>query len=64
VGVHVLTQNYSLAVWRNVLVALPAMAIGIVVGLYLSNKISASAFRKLVLWLLLFLGGWLVVSAF
>lgn len=64
VGVHVLTQNYSLTVWRNVLAALPAMATGIVAGLYLSNKISASVFRKLVLWLLLFLGGWLVASAF
>lgn len=63
VGVHAWAQNYTTLVWRNVLAAVPAMAMGIVVGLFLSSKISTAVFRKMVLWLLFILGGWLVISA-
>jgi uncharacterized membrane protein YfcA len=38
------------------------MAAGIVAGLFLANRISALVFRKIVLWLLLVLGVWLIVG--
>jgi uncharacterized membrane protein YfcA len=60
-GTHVLAGNYTSEVWRNTLVALPATAAGILAGLFLANKISAPMFRKLVLWLLLILGVWLII---
>jgi uncharacterized membrane protein YfcA len=62
VGTHVLANNYTVDVWRNSLVAFPATAAGIVAGLFLANRISASVFRKMVLWLLLVLGIWLIVG--
>lgn len=62
VGAHTLANNYTAAVWRNSLAAFPAVAAGIAAGLYLSHRISAPAFRKIVLWLLLVLGAWLIVG--
>ena len=59
---HVLANNYTSDVWRNSLVAFPAMVAGIVAGLFLANRISAPLFRKVVLWLLLVLGVWLIVG--
>jgi uncharacterized membrane protein YfcA len=62
VGTHYLAKNYTADVWRNSLVAFPAVAAGIVTGLFLANRISAPVFRKIVLWLLLVLGLWLIVG--
>jgi len=62
-GTHFFANNYNLLVWRYGLIALPAVAAGIVAGLFLSTKISAPLFRRIVLWLLLLLGLWLVISA-
>lgn len=62
VTTHVLANNFTADVWRNSLAAFPAMAAGIVAGLFLSNRISAPVFRKIVLWLLLILGIWLIVG--
>lgn len=59
---HILANNYTADVWRNSLVAFPAMAAGLLAGLFLANRISAQVFRKIVLWLLLALGVWLVVG--
>jgi hypothetical protein len=41
---------------------MPAVAAGLVAGLALSKRVSAAAFRSLVLWLLLVLGVWLIVG--
>lgn len=60
VGTHAVARNYTPDVWRSTLVALPAMAAGIIVGLLLSNRISSRLFRKIVLWMLLILGLWLI----
>jgi uncharacterized membrane protein YfcA len=62
VGTHLLAGNYTSDVWRSSLVALPAVAAGIVAGLLLSKRLSAPLFRKIVLWLLLVLGVWLIVG--
>ncbi len=62
VGTHLLANNFTADVWHGTLVALPAVATGIVAGLLLSKRISAPAFRKIVLWLLLVLGVWLIIS--
>lgn len=62
VGTHFLANNYTADVWRNSMAAFPAMAAGIIAGLFLSNRISAPAFHKIVLWLLLVLGVWLIVG--
>jgi uncharacterized membrane protein YfcA len=61
VGTHTVAQNYTTEVWRSTLVALPAIAAGIIVGLLLASRISNKVFRRIVLWLLLVLGVWLVV---
>jgi uncharacterized membrane protein YfcA len=59
---HVLAGNYNAEVLRYSLLTLPAVAAGLVAGLALSKRISAGAFRTLVLWLLLALGVWLIVG--
>jgi uncharacterized membrane protein YfcA len=59
---HLLANNFSPLVLRSMLVALPAVAVGILAGLSLAKRISGSVFRKLVLWLLLVIGVWLVVG--
>lgn len=62
VGAHLLAGNYTLEVWRASLVAIPAVAAGIAAGLLLSKRLSAPLFRKIVLWLLIVLGVWLIVG--
>ena len=59
---HVLAGNYGPDVLRYGLLALPAVAAGLVAGLALSKWVSAVAFRTIVLWLLLVLGVWLIVG--
>jgi uncharacterized membrane protein YfcA len=59
---HIVAGNYTPFIWRSSLVALPAMALGILVGLSLAKRISSDRFRKLVLWLLLILGIWLILG--
>jgi uncharacterized membrane protein YfcA len=61
VGTHVVAQNYTPEVWRTTLIALPALAAGIIVGLLLASRISNKLFRRIVLWMLLLIGVWLVV---
>ena len=60
VGTHILAQNYAAEVWRSTLVALPAIAAGIIIGLLLASRISSKVFRTIVLWMLLVIGVWLV----
>jgi uncharacterized membrane protein YfcA len=59
---HGLAGNYSAEVLGHTLLALPAVVAGLAVGLALSKRVSAEGFRTLVLWLLLGLGVWLIVS--
>jgi uncharacterized membrane protein YfcA len=59
---HALAGNYSPDVLRYGLLTLPAVGAGLVAGLALSKRVSAAAFRTIVLWLLLVLGGWLIVG--
>jgi uncharacterized membrane protein YfcA len=59
---HILAGNYTPLVWRNSLVALPAVVLGLLTGLSLDKRISAPTFRRIVLWLLLLLGLWLIVG--
>ena len=46
---HILADNYTPLVLKSMLVALPAIAVGILVGVSLSKRISGELFRKLVL---------------
>lgn len=62
VASHALTGNYTPEVLRHTLLSLPAVAAGLVTGLALSKRVSAGAFRTIVLWLLLVLGVWLIVG--
>lgn len=59
---HVLAGNYTAEVLRYTLIALPAVAAGVASGLALSKRVSAATFRTIVLWLLLVLGVWLIIS--
>jgi uncharacterized membrane protein YfcA len=61
-GTHIVAGNYTSDVWRASLVALPAVAAGIAAGILLSKRLSAPLFRKIVLWLLLVLGVWLIAG--
>ena len=59
---HLLADNYTPLVFRGMLVALPAVAAGILAGVSLAKRISGGLFRKLVLWLLLGIGVWLIIG--
>ena len=59
---HLLADNYTPLVLRSMLVALPAIAVGILVGVSLAKRISGGLFRKVVLWLLLVIGVWLIIG--
>ncbi len=53
---HWLEGNITPAVWRYVWLALPAAAIGLLMGVILGGRIPPTTFRKFVLLLLLFIG--------
>jgi hypothetical protein len=53
---HVAEGNITPAVGQNVWPAIPAAAMGLMVGLMLDGRIPPATFRKLVLLLLLFIG--------
>ena len=50
-------------VWSYSLVSFPAAALGIWAGLRMSDRLNSQVFRRLVLWLLLFLGLSLIVGS-
>jgi uncharacterized membrane protein YfcA len=62
VTAHLIADNYTPLVFKSMLLALPALALGILAGLILAKRISAGFFRKIVLWLLLVIGVWLIVG--
>ena len=53
---HAVAQNLSPLIWRTYLLTLPAIALGLIVGLRLSRDINPVRFRKVVLGLLIVLG--------
>lgn len=60
---HMLGGNIQPDAWRYFWIGLAAMLLGLVAGLLLEKRISAGNFRKLVLGLLVVLGGRLILSA-
>jgi hypothetical protein len=59
---HALAGNLSAAAWEYFLLSLPAMAVGLWAGLRLDRRLDPAAFRKLVLGLLVVLGGRMVIG--
>lgn len=53
---HALAQNLTPLIWHTYLLTLPAVALGLIVGLRLSRRLSPVLFRKVVLGLLVVLG--------
>lgn len=53
---HAISGNLTARVWDTYLLALPAMLIGILAGVWLSRRIDPGLFRKLVLVLLVAMG--------
>ena len=62
IGVHAVSGNLNSAVWENLLLALPGIALGLIAGFALSKRINADQFRKIVLLLLIVLGFFLIIS--
>lgn len=56
ISTHALAGNLTTDVWKNVLIGLPSVLLGIVVGLSLDKYINPDLFRKIVLVLLVVLG--------
>jgi len=60
---HTLAGNLTPVVWSNYLIALPAIGLGIFVGLKVDRRIDPATFKKIVLWLLIVMGARLIISA-
>jgi uncharacterized membrane protein YfcA len=56
IAVHGINGNYSAEVFQNALYALPGIVLGLITGFYLSKRINAQLFHKIVLVALIFLG--------
>ncbi|MCQ3932652.1 MAG: sulfite exporter TauE/SafE family protein [Chloroflexi bacterium] len=56
IATHALSQNYTRTVLNHYLLAVPAILMGIVVGLALDKRINPITFRKIVLVLLVIIG--------
>ncbi|MCB8946209.1 MAG: sulfite exporter TauE/SafE family protein [Ardenticatenaceae bacterium] len=59
---HALSGNITSTVWHNYLFALPAIALGIIIGVSLDKRINPHYFRQLVLIMLIILGLRLIVA--
>lgn len=60
IATHAINKNFNMAVLSHYLVAVPAIVVGVGVGLLLDKKIDPLTFRKLVLGLLVVLGARLI----
>lgn len=56
IATHALDGNYTPLVWEGFLYALPGVALGLLLGLSLDRYLNPLVFRRLVLFLLIFLG--------
>lgn len=62
IAVHALSGNFTPVVWRNFLIALPAMLLALFVGLRLDTHLNPERFRRIVLVVLVVLGASLLFS--
>ena len=60
---HTLAGNLTPVVWRNYLIALPAIGLGIFIGLKVDRRVNPATFRKIVLWLLIVMGARLIINS-
>jgi hypothetical protein len=60
---HALAGNLTPIVWSNYLVALPAIVLGIFVGLKIDRRMNPIVFRKIVLVLLIVMGLRLIIGS-
>lgn len=60
--IHLLSRHYTTEVWRHFFQAAPAMALGLLAGIYLDRYINPATFRTLVLGLLILVGLNLIIS--
>ena len=56
IGLHAIAHDYTNAVMHNFIITLPAMALGLVLGLGTSRFINQAMFRRMVLVMLLVVG--------
>jgi uncharacterized membrane protein YfcA len=62
IAVHALSGNLTSTVWQDLLFSLPGMALGLLAGFTLSERLNAELFGKIVLYLLIFLGLFLIIN--
>lgn len=60
---HTLAGNLTPTVWSNYLLALPAIGLGIFIGLKVDRRIDPATFKKIVLVLLIVMGARLIISS-
>lgn len=60
---HTLAGNLTPVVWSNYLIALPAIGLGIFIGLKVDRRIDPATFKKIVLWLLIVMGARLIITS-
>ncbi|GIK66734.1 MAG: hypothetical protein BroJett018_45280 [Chloroflexota bacterium] len=56
IATHALSDNYTRTVFNHYLLAVPAILMGIVVGIALAKHINPNTFRKIILVLLIIVG--------
>ena len=61
-GSHLVAGNVTPDVMTGLLVALPAIVLGVTVGVSVAKTISGDLFRRIALGLLFFLGLWLIIG--
>lgn len=61
IGSHALSSNFTLPVFQDYLIALPAILLGLWLGFRLDQYLNPALFRKLVLVLLLLLGAQMIL---
>jgi len=58
-----LTGNYSLDVLNHLIILLPALLIGVSLGVYMGNKVNEELFKKLVLVFLGLMGTYMIINS-
>lgn len=59
----IISGNYSIEVFNKLIIFLPALIVGITLGVYLGNKTNEEFFKKIVLSFLLFMGVYLIYNS-
>jgi uncharacterized membrane protein YfcA len=60
---HALAGNLTPTVWSNYLIALPAIALAIFLGLKIDRHLNPAAFKKIVLLLLIVMGARMIITS-